>query len=125
MTLRTYAPLRTSRGTTWPPEVRRTIEARDRGCVGALVGMPAECFGALEIDHVRASGAIGMKSRSTADNGCRLCSTHHRVKTLAGKRWRPVLIEYIERVSDPHAFHVDPCADPACPAGRPQMGAIT
>lgn len=43
------------------------------------------------------------------DNGVRLCGGHHRLKTNAGKTWRPVLLDYLERVEDPHAAHVDPC----------------
>jgi hypothetical protein len=109
VTLRRYAPIKPSRGTTWPIDVRRAIEARDPWCVGPLVGMPGECAGPPELDHVRASHAIGMKSRSTVDNGVRLCGFHHRIKTNAGRTWRPALLDYLARVEDPHAAHVDPC----------------
>lgn len=109
MTLRTYAPMKKSMGTTWPKDVREAIERRDPWCVGPLVGMPGECYGSLEIDHIRASGGIGMKSRSTVDNGARLCGGHHRLKTNAGKTWRPKLLDYVELRSDRHALCVDPC----------------
>jgi hypothetical protein len=96
MTLRRYVPLKSSRGTVWPPDVLAQLRERDRLCVGYVIGMPGECFGNLEPDHVRASGGLGMKSRSTLDNAALLCSNHHRVKTEAGREWRPKLIDYIE-----------------------------
>lgn len=94
--LRRYSPIAKSRGTVIPDKERARVEERDRRCVGWVVGMPGECFGQLELDHVRASGGIGLKSRSTADNLVRLCSTHHRTKTEDGRVWRPRLIAYIE-----------------------------
>lgn len=94
--MRRYAPMKPSTGTRWPADVLAALRLRDRGCVGRVVGMPGECFGALEPDHVRASGGMGMKSRSTLDNGALLCSTHHRVKTEDGRTWRPRLIDYID-----------------------------
>ena len=94
--MRRYAPIAPSKGTTWPTAVREAAYARDGGCVGPLVGMPGECQGGVELDHIRASGGIGMKSRSTLDNAATLCGSHHRVKTNAGKTWRPVLLEYVE-----------------------------
>lgn len=97
MTLRRYAPLKPSRGTVIPPRLRIEVLTADGGCVGRIIGMPGECFGALELDHVRASGGIGMKSRTTLDNLASLCSTHHREKTNNGRKWRPVLIAYLER----------------------------
>ena len=96
MTLRRYGPLRCSRGTTWPPDVRQAIVARDRGCVGLRAGLPGFCLGPLGLDHVRASGGIGMKSRSTADNGVQLCGSHHRWKTEHGREARPLLLAYLD-----------------------------
>lgn len=96
MSLRRYAPLKASHGTTWPDEVLARLRERDRACVGYVIDMPGECYGALEPDHVRASGGLGMKSRSTLDNGALLCSVHHRYKTEHGREWRPRLIAYIE-----------------------------
>lgn len=66
--------------------------------VGPRVGMPGPCFGGLELDHVRAGG-VGMKSPSWAWNLVALCSTHHLEKTNNGRKWRPVLIEYLERAA--------------------------
>jgi len=108
--------LKPSRGTVWPPDVARAIEERDGyRCVGPRVGMPGVCEGPPEKDHVRASGAVGLKSRSTLDNGVLLCSnTHHPLKTREGRTWRPVLIDYLASVADPHAACIDPC--PSCPA---------
>ena len=96
MSLRRYTTLRSSRGTTWPTDVLRRLRERDRICVGAVIDMPGPCYGMLEPDHVRASGALGRKSRSTLDNGAMLCSAHHRIKTEHGREWRPRLLDYID-----------------------------
>jgi hypothetical protein len=94
--IRRYSSIKLSTGTRWPVEVLTRLRERDRLCVGYVIGMPGECFGSLEPDHVRASGGIGMKSRSTLDNGALLCAAHHRLKTENGRVWRPVLLAYIE-----------------------------
>lgn len=93
--LRRYAPMKASRGTVIPQDVRAFVSNRDRICVGVVVGMPGECSGSFELDHVRASGGLGIKSRSTPDNLVRLCGAHHRAKTEDGRRWRPVLLDYL------------------------------
>lgn len=111
MTLRRYAPIAPPKGTVWPTEVRMQAYIRDGGCVGPRVGMPGECSGSLELDHVRASGGIGMKSRSTLDNAAFLCGTHHRWKTAHGREARPLLLAYLERAVAEHR-HVDPV--PGC-----------
>jgi 5-methylcytosine-specific restriction endonuclease McrA len=95
--VRRYSPLKPSKGTTWSPEVRLAILRRDNfTCVGRLVGFPlrANHMG-LELDHVRASHGIGMKSRSTADNGVALCGECHRWKTEHGREARPLLLAYL------------------------------
>jgi 5-methylcytosine-specific restriction endonuclease McrA len=79
-----------------PAAVRAHVRARDGGCVFARLGTPHDCFGRLELDHVRASGGLGLRSRSTPDNLVLLCPSAHRLKTLAGRRWRPVLLAWIE-----------------------------
>lgn len=79
------------------PELHREVHQRDRGCVGPRVGMPGTCSWHLELDHVRASGGLGMKSPSTSENLVVLCHDHHRVKTLEGRKWRPKLIAYLEK----------------------------
>ena len=119
--MRRYSPLKPSLGTRWPPEVITEAVLLHRGrCLGAVVGMPGECAGALEPDHIRASGAMGMKSRSTLDNCAPLCSSHHRTKTREGRTWRPLLIEEVERalsgelVAGDLCEHVDP--NPSCAA---------
>jgi hypothetical protein len=112
--MRRYSPIKPSRGTTWPPEVRAEVMALDGGrCVAIRAGFGGltPCDRYLEIDHVRASGGMGMKSRSTADNGVVLCGAHHRIKTAEGKRIRPFLLAYIERRSA-DCGHVDP--NPFC-----------
>lgn len=95
MTLRRYAPMKQSRGTVIPANLRAEVLAADGGCVGPRVGMPEPCFGGIELDHVRASGAIGMKSETVRGNLISLCSTHHRLKTEQGRIWRPILSQYI------------------------------
>jgi hypothetical protein len=105
MTLRRYQPLKKSRGTTWPEDVRRAIEKRDGArCVATRAGFPAaviaRCVGSTrDIDHVRASGGMGMKSRSTVDNGVLLDPWCHRWKTEHGREARPLLLAYLERVA--------------------------
>jgi hypothetical protein len=59
--------------------------------------MPDVCLGAVQLDHVRASGALGAKSASTLDNAASLCIRHHDQKTREGRRWRPVLLDWIDR----------------------------
>jgi len=39
---------------------------------------------------------MGMKSPSTLENGAMLCAIHHQVKSLNGREWRPVILDYIE-----------------------------
>jgi hypothetical protein len=59
--------------------------------------VPHECFGPLELDHVRASGGLGLRSRSTPDNLVLLCPSAHFATTLHGREWRPVLLAWIEQ----------------------------
>jgi len=82
-----------------PPGVRAQVRARDRTCVFNRLGIPHDCFGRLELDHVRASGGLGLRSRSTGDNLVLLCPIAHRMKTLEGRRWRPVLLAWIEHAA--------------------------
>ncbi len=85
------------------PELRYAVLRRDNGCVGPRVGMPEECgsqFGSggriiLEIDHVNSAG-FGKRGPSTEQNCLVLCGWHHRMKTEASKRWRPLLNNYLE-----------------------------
>lgn len=93
--MRRYAPLAASRGTVIPYAVRKAVNARDNGCVGPRVGMPGDCLGSLELDHVRASHGIGMKSQSTVTNLAVLCGSHHRLRTEYGRIWRPKLLAYL------------------------------
>lgn len=96
--------LRQSRGTIWPKDVSDAIYARDRGrCVCALAGFPLEviarCPGyPTERDHVRAGG-MGLKSRSTVDNGVLLSPSCHRWKTEHGREARPLLLAYLSAVA--------------------------
>jgi 5-methylcytosine-specific restriction endonuclease McrA len=80
-----------------PAAVRDAVRARDRGCVFSRLEISHDCFGWLELDHIRASGGLGMRSLSTADNLVVLCPAAHLEKTLHGRRWRPVLLAWIDR----------------------------
>lgn len=95
--MRRYAPIKPSRGTVIPSNVRSAVKARDGWCVGPRVGMDGDCEGSIELDHVRASHGIGMKSETSVDNLVALCGFHHRLKTNHGRTWRPVLIEYLSK----------------------------
>jgi 5-methylcytosine-specific restriction endonuclease McrA len=79
------------------------VRARDGRCVAAVISnLPSLiCDGPLDIDHVRASGGLGMKSPTHRTNMVVLCRHHHRLKTDWGKTWRPLLIAYLERVEAP------------------------
>jgi 5-methylcytosine-specific restriction endonuclease McrA len=80
------------------------VRARDRKCIAPLLvsifGTQAMsvCDGPLDVDHVRASGGLGMKSPTHRTNMVVLCRHHHRAKTEYGKVWRPLLLAYLERV---------------------------
>jgi 5-methylcytosine-specific restriction endonuclease McrA len=100
-----------------PPKVKRDtdeeraeknyVRARDRFCVAPSLPMPATgiairhaspCDGPLDVDHVRPSGGLGMKSETHRRNMVVLCRHHHRAKTEYGKTWRPLLLAYLARV---------------------------
>jgi hypothetical protein len=81
------------------------VRARDNGCVAGRVVPHRQvadallaCDGPLDVDHVRASGGLGMKSPTHRTNMVVLCRHHHRAKTEFGKVWRPLLLAYLERV---------------------------
>lgn len=131
--LRRYAPMKPSRGTTWDPAVVEAAYRLHGGCLGPKVGMSEPCAGQLEPDHIRASGALGKKSRSTLDNLAPLCSIHHRIKTREGRTWRHLLIEAVEEAlfrgaTGDDCGHVDPVfVCPSCqrrsdPLTLPQVG---
>ena len=68
-------------------------------CIGPMAGMPGDCSGGIQSDHVRASGGFGMKSESIAVNCARLCGlTHHPMKTNHGATYRPLLLAAIARL---------------------------
>lgn len=97
---------KTSRSKQEPTEsLRAYVKQRDRGCVaqrlvGYGVSAMSPCAGGLQIDHVRASGGLGMKSPATRNNLVQLCAWHHKAKTEYGKVWRPLLLAYLERVGE-------------------------
>ena len=80
---------------------KRYVRQRDRGCVAERAwgaGKTLPCEGPLDVDHVRASGGLGMKSETHRRNMVVLCRHHHAAKTQYGKTWRPLLIAYLGRV---------------------------
>jgi 5-methylcytosine-specific restriction endonuclease McrA len=91
--------MRSSPGTVIPWHIRKAVLERDQGCVGLRAGMLHSCSGNIELDHVRASHGMGMKSESTAENLVSLCGVAHRQKTEAGKIWRPKLLAYLAGVA--------------------------
>lgn len=100
MTLRRYAPIKPSRGTVIPAGLRLVVLGRDGGCAGPRARFPiSEHYGALELDHVRASHGIGMKSETTAENLVSLCGSCHRWKTEHGREARPLLLAYLAGVT--------------------------
>lgn len=81
------------------------VRQRDGGCVGPEVSwryvleIPVHsCSGPLEVDHVRASGALSKKSVTHRKNMVLLCAWHHKLKTEYGRVWRPILLRYLEEV---------------------------
>jgi len=81
-------------------ELRLAVLERDGRNAGGCVGwgrLPGECVGRLTLDHVRSSGALGKKSRTTLDNLVTLCIGHHQYKTEHGREARPILLHYLER----------------------------
>lgn len=94
--MRRYAPMKPSSGTVIPHDMRLRVLQRDQGCVG-FGRFPVECSGPLELDHVRASHGVGMKSETTDANLISLCGNCHRWKTEHGRTARPVLLAYLFR----------------------------
>ena len=118
--MRRYAPLKPSRGTVIPTPMRLQVLQRDQrkagGCVGFL-RFAVDCAGPLEVDHVRASHGMGMKSVTCPCNLVSLCGSCHRYKTEHGKDARPVLLRYLEQFNygehteghlETDCGHVDP-----------------
>jgi 5-methylcytosine-specific restriction endonuclease McrA len=96
VTLRRFKSLRARpRKDPVTPDVRDEVLARDNWtCVLKTIGYPHECYGRLELDHVR-KGGMGLRSRSTADNLVSLCNFAHRIKTENGRAIRPLLLAYL------------------------------
>lgn len=121
--LRRYAPMRQSRGTVIPASLRQQVLARDGyQCVVQAVGVDHVCSLGLELDHVRSSGALGKKSRTTLDNLVSTCAVGHRLKTNDGRRIRPLLIDWIDARSG-DCQHVDVVS--SCPSCRRRLDPLT
>jgi 5-methylcytosine-specific restriction endonuclease McrA len=87
-----------SKGTVIPYDMRLRVLTRDDGCVG-FGRFPTTCAGGLELDHVRASHGMGMKSRTDDNNLVSLCGVCHRWKTEHGREARPILLDYLAVVA--------------------------
>jgi 5-methylcytosine-specific restriction endonuclease McrA len=97
--VRRYTELRPSAGTQIPSDMRRRVLERDHGCVGPRIGLDGPCLGAIELDHIRASHAMGKKSETAERNLISLCNFHHKTKTENGRWIRPLLVAYVEEAS--------------------------
>lgn len=100
-------PPKVKRDTPDEAAEKRYVRERDKGCVApiALLDHPVTpmvplhpCDGPLDVDHVRASGGLGLKSETHRTNMVLLCRWHHKLKTEYGRTWRPLLLAYLERV---------------------------
>lgn len=115
MNLRRYAPMRKSRGTQIPDDMRKAVFERDGyRCIPRLVGIVHTCSPGRELDHVRASGALGKKSPTVMSNLVTTCPAGHRAKTDNGRRARPLLLDYLSRFEipeHPHVEYVTGCAE--------------
>jgi hypothetical protein len=117
--VRRCTTLKPSAGTQIPAKVRIAVRVRDRGyCVCDRAGFPEEVqafckanYTEPEIDHVRGSGGMGMKSPTELDNLVLLSGWCHRWKTEHGREARPLLLAYLSRITPEHT-HVDPM--PGC-----------
>jgi 5-methylcytosine-specific restriction endonuclease McrA len=92
--------MKASHGTTIPHDMRLRVLNRDAAAVGGCVGFalfPVGCSGPLELDHVRASHGMGMKSVTCDCNLVALCGNCHRYKTAYGRSVRPLLLKYLDR----------------------------
>lgn len=93
------------RDTTSEAAEKAYVRARDAICVALRpeievwkLTSSVHCQGLLQVDHVRASGALSKKSVTHRSNMVLLCAWHHRLKTEYGRVWRPLLLAYLERV---------------------------
>lgn len=113
--IRRYAPMEPSRGTVIPPEVRAQVIRRDVRCVCDRAWFPTAvvqaCSGPPEIDHVRASHGMGMKSETTPSNLVLLSGSCHRWKTANGREARPLLLRYLASKEHTHVEPVPGCRD--------------
>lgn len=108
-------------------EVREAVLRRDGRCVASILEPGHECrdmygtthhpsaLSRMTLDHLRLDP--GGKRRSLPSQLVTLCYGAH-IATGWATANRPALRDYLARVRDPHAEHVDPCGAPECPAAR-------
>jgi hypothetical protein len=114
--------MKPSRGTVIPTDMRLRVLQRDARATGGCVGfgrLPGDCAGGLELDHVRASHGMGMKSETSEGNLVALCGAHHLYKTANGKAARPVLLDYLTTVEHSHVELLPWCDE--CSAIRARL----
>lgn len=105
------------------PALRLAIFARDGGCIAPrLGGTAADCWGRLQIEHVKRELRASKRAESIAACLVTLCDGHTEPGRRAGRQWNTAKVnrarvrEYLRTVEDPenpHLAHVDPCG-PTC-----------
>lgn len=117
--MRRYKSIAPSKGTVILTSTRIRVLLRDNGCVG-FGRLPGPCEGGLELDHVRASHGIGLKSVTCDCNLVSLCNSHHLHKTLNGHADRPILLDYLATYG--YSEHADGHLDDDCGHVDPVFG---
>lgn len=81
------------------PEMAEHVRSRDNfSCIGPVVGMPGQCEGKVEFDHIL-NGGMSYRGPSTALNLASLCAyVHHPMKGADANRWRPLLVAFVARM---------------------------
>lgn len=107
------------------PETRIAVLRRDGSCVAPLLGASAlDCWGRSTLEHVKDELRMSKRAPSDLRHLVALCEGHTENGRRAGHQWnttkenRAKVRAYLERVTDPHAAHVDPCGLD-CRAGVP------
>lgn len=81
------------------PEVYHHVRSRDGWrCIGPAVGMPGQCDGPVQLDHIL-NGGMSYRGLSVPLNLASLCGyVHHPMKDSDLKRWRPLLVAFVARL---------------------------
>jgi hypothetical protein len=85
--------------------MRLAVLTRDSGCIAVRLGAdPADCRGALTLDHIHAENGVGKRrAKSDLAHLVTLCEGHTERGARAGYQWntahRPALREYLRGVN--------------------------